>query len=163
MHNLSSNDRSKIFTAYIAIYDLPFTIRRKNMLLTTLMGGADWSWRVTGITPGALDALAANNYKYVKGKICRAHKVGRIETARLVFGGPQPLPEDQFFTIFWENDETIIATKSENKTNGTLPKPVPIDYKLGMFQSTTLVGWKHTKKEADFLRELHAAYKASMV
>ena len=36
-------------------------------------------------------------------------------------------------------------------------------YKHGMLQSKNLVGWKHNKKEADFLRELHAAYKASPV
>jgi len=130
------------------------------MLLTTLMGGNDWSWRVIGITPGALEVLAANDYRYVKGKICRAHLVGRIDTARAVFEIPHPLPEDQFFNLIWENDKTVIATKSENKPKGILPKPVPIDYTLGLFRCNRLVGFRHGKKEADFLRKFHANHKA---
>lgn len=125
------------------------------------MGGADWSWRVTGITPGALQVLEANNYRYIKGKICRAHLVPRIDTARAVFEIPRPLSEDKFFRTVWENDETTIATKAENKTGGTLPKPVRIDYQLGLFRSNSLVGWKHSKREADYLRELHAAHKTT--
>jgi hypothetical protein len=76
-----------------------------------------------------------------------------------VFEIARPLPENQFFEVFWKNDETIIATKSENKTGGSLPEPVPIDYKLGLFPSKPLVGWRHSKKEADYLRGLHAEYK----
>ena len=163
MHNLSQDERSKIYAVYVAIYNLPFSLQRKTMLLTTLMGGADWSWRVTGITPGALQVLESNNYKYAKGKICRAHLVARIDTARAVFEIAQPLPEDQLFSIFWKNDETIIATKSENKTCGPLPEAVPIDCQLGLFQSNPLVGWRHRKKETDFLRKLHANYKAGAV
>lgn len=161
MVKLTQLERSAIYAVYAAIFNLPFALRRKNMLLTTLMGGAAWSWRVTGITVGALEVLEANNYKYAKGKVCRAHMVARIETARRVFDLPQPMPEDEFFKIFWENDKTIITTKSENKTGGTLPEPLPIDYELGLFQSNNLVGWKHGKKEADCLRKLHAAYKVT--
>ena len=92
---------AKFTRVYVAIFDLPFNIQRKTALLTALMGGADWSWRVTGITAGALEMLASNNYKYVKGKICRAHLVDRIDTARAVFEISHPLTEDRFFTIIW--------------------------------------------------------------
>lgn len=163
MHSLSPDERRKIHAVYVAIYRLPFTLQRKTTLLTALMGGAEWSWRVVGITPGALEVLEANSYKYVKGKICRAHKVARYATAGAVFGNAQPLLEDDFFTKYWANDETIIATKSENKTGGTLPAAIPIDYRSGMFPCNTVVGWKHTKKEAAFLRELHANYKAGRI
>lgn len=160
MHSLSQNERSKIYAVYVAIYNLPFSLQRKTTLLTTLMGGADWSWRVTGITSDALQLLEANNYKYIKGKLCRAHLYPRIDTARAVFEIPQPHPEDEFFETIWKNDETIIATKSENKTGGTLPKPVPIDYQRGLFRCNPLVGWKHRMQEVDYLRELHTDYKA---
>jgi hypothetical protein len=163
MHSLSQDEKSKIHAVYVAVYNLPFKTQQKSTLLTTLMGGADWSWRVTGITVGALEALAANDYRYVKGKVCRAHLVARIDTARAVFEIPQPLPEDQFFTRIWKNDKTVIATKSENKTGGTLPKALPIDSNLGMFTCNPLVGFKCGKKEADFLRNLHKAYKAGVV
>lgn len=161
MHSLSKNDKRKIHSVYKAIYNLPFGIQKKTMLLTALMGGADWSWRVTGITIGALEVLSANDYKYIKGKICRAHLVARINTARAVFKKAHPLPEDQFFKKIWKNDKTVISTKSENKTGGILPKAILIDYKLGLFQCKPLVGFKHGKKEAAFLRKLHLVHKAS--
>jgi hypothetical protein len=159
MHSLSQDERSKIHAVYVAIHSLPSILQRKATLLTALMGGAEWCWRVTGITSGALQVLEANNYRYIKGKICRAHLFPRIDIARAVFELRQPLPEDQFFKIIWKNDETIIATKSENKTGGTLPEAIPIDYELGLFRCNRLVSWKHGKKEADYLRELHADYK----
>ena len=88
MNNLSQDERSKIYAVYIAIYNLPFATRRKNSLLTTLMGGAEWSWRVVGITPGALEVLKANNYKYIKGKVCRVDLVARMgNSSRGVRGG----------------------------------------------------------------------------
>jgi hypothetical protein len=129
---------------YVAIYNLPFTLQRKTMLLSTLMGGHDWSWRVVGITPGALDVLEANNYRYVKGKVCRAHLVGRHSTAGVVFTRPQPFGEDEFFRTFWENDETVITTKSENKASASPPEHLRIDHNLGLFVSNPLVGWRHT-------------------
>ena len=163
MHSLSQDEKAKIYAVYVAIFNLPFKLRKKTTLLTALMGGADWSWRVTGITVGALEAVAAHNYKYVKGTICRAHVVARIDTAKAMFDIPYHLPESDFFDLFWKNDETIIATKNENKTGGVLPTPIPIDYTRGLFRDNGLVGFRHTKKEADFLRELHTTYKAGTV
>jgi len=131
------------------------------MLLTTLVAGAGGSWRVTGITKDALEVLALNNYRYVKGKICRAHKVDRIETARAVFEIPKPLSENEFFMVLWTNDETVIATNSENKTGATLPKEliIQIDFKLGLFLNS-FIGFKYRKMEADYLRTLHATHKS---
>ncbi len=160
MHSLSQDEKSKIHAVYLAIFNLPFSTQRKTMLLTTLMGGAEWSWRVTGITPGALKVLEASSYKYIKGQVCRAHLCPRIATARGIFEINQPLLEGEFFETIWQNDQTIIATKSENRTGGTLPEAVPIDYDRGLFRCKPLVGWKHGKQEADYLRQLHADYKA---
>ena len=163
MHSLSLNEKSKIHAVYVAIFDLPYTIQRKTMLLTTLMGGADWSWRVVGITVRALEALSASNYRYTKGTICRAHVIARIDTARRVFEIPAPLTIEELFDLFWANDRTVITTKSENTTGGKTPKSLPIEFMNGLFKNNGLVGFKFRKKEADFLRTLHEAYKAGAV
>jgi hypothetical protein len=162
--SFSPVDGQKIHSVYLAIFDLPknlYTIQRKTMLLTTLVAGAGGSWRVTGITKEALEVLALNNYRYVKGKICRAHKVDRVETTRAVFEIPKPLSENEFFMVLWANDETVIATNLENKTGVTLPKEsvIPIDYKLGLFPNS-FIGFRYRKVEADYLRTLHATYKS---
>ena len=44
MQSLSRDEKSKIYAVYLAIFELPFRTQRKTMLLTTLKGGADWSW-----------------------------------------------------------------------------------------------------------------------
>ncbi|MBK8739498.1 MAG: hypothetical protein IPM02_08105 [Betaproteobacteria bacterium] len=163
MHGLSQDEKSKIHAVYVAIFDLPYKIQRKTMLLTTLMGGADWSWRVVGITVGALQALSASKYKYKKGTICRAHEVARIDTARRVFEIPSPLPVEELFDLFWANDRTVITTKSENKTGGKMPPYLAIEFRDGLFQNNGLVGFKFRKKEAEFLQALHKAYKAGAV
>lgn len=166
MNKLSADVKFRMYQVYIAIYNLPFAsfdLQRKTTMLTALMGGAEWSWRVVGITPQALELLAENNYKYVLGKIRRAHLVDRFATARAVFEQPKPLSENEFFKLFWENDETVIALKEENKKGGLPRQILPIDFNLGLFQSNPLVGHKHGKKEADFLRKLHEDYKASIV
>lgn len=38
-----------------------------------------------------------------------------------------------------------------------------IEVQHDLFRSNSLVGFRYGKKEADFLRELHAAYKAGVV
>ena len=85
------------------------------------------------------------------------------ETAREVFEVANPLSEKEFFNLFWKNDKTIIATKSENKTGGTPPKYVRIDRELCLFLCNSVVGFKHGRREADYLRKLHEKYQTGQV
>lgn len=162
MHKISQAEKHRYYQVYRAIFDLT-DLSHKNKLLTALGGGFEFPWRVVGITPGALEILASNDYKYVKGQICRAHLVDRIDTARAVFDISEPLSEDEFFDVLWKNDQTVISTKSENKRGGYVPDCIPFDYTDGLFRGQKQVGWKHTKREAEFLRELHRKHKAGVV
>src|SRR5262249_45495356 len=112
--SVSEAERHNMYLVYRAIYELS-DLQRKNKLLTALGGGFEFSWRVIGITIGALEVLEPDGYRYIKGEVCRAHLRDRIDTARAVFEIPEPLEEDEFFKVLWENDQTVIATKSENK------------------------------------------------
>lgn len=154
MYNISQDEKTKYYLVYKAIFNLS-DLNQKNKLLTALGAGFEFPWRVVGITPGALTVLASNNYKYIKGQLCRAHISSRIDTARKVFERPAPLSEDEFFDVLWANDETVISTKSENKVGGVLPKWIEVDYRDGLFRGAKQVGWRHTRKEVDFLRQLH--------
>ena len=156
IRGFSRSEKKKIYAVYLAIFALPFPLPKKTTLLTALMGGTVWSWRVVGITPSALELLAENGYRYKKGNICRAHLVARIETARKVFERRRPFSESHFFNRFWENDKTVIATRAENRTNNGLPKKwIRINSDLGLFPSG-LVSFRHGRKEVSHLRELHA-------
>jgi hypothetical protein len=109
-----------------------------------------------------LELLALNDYRYAKGVVCRAHKVDRIATAREAFNRAEPLTEGQLFKLIWDNDETVIATKSENKLGGILSHAIPISYELGLFLGAK-IGWRHGKDEIAFLRKLHLDHKARTV
>lgn len=154
MLNILKDEKAKIYAVYIATFELSYDIQRKNTLLTALMGGADWSWRVVGITVDALELFAANNFKMPE--VRRAHKIARIDTARSVFEIPTPLSSDAFFELFWLNDETVIATKPENKKNAVLSEVIPISFDEGLFRCNKKVGFRYRqKKEGMFLRALH--------
>lgn len=160
MHKISNEERERYYLVYKAIFGLT-VLSRKNKLLTALGGGFEYPWRVVGITPAALDLLATNDYKYIKGKICRAHRVDRIKTSEMVFNRSEPLPIDDFFQLLWANDETIISTKAENKSGGP-SHFIPIDYKCGLFLGAGQVGWKHQKEEIEFLRKKHREHLSSL-
>ena len=163
MDSYSAHDallKEQIYAVYISIFNLRSSTQKKCSILTPLLGGYETSWRVVGITKAALELLAENNYRYIKGAICRAHIVNRYETARQIFECNSPLDLSTFFEVVWNNDRTVIATKSENKLNGTLPKVIPIDYLKKLFTCNEIVGFKFRKIEAEFLRDLHLAFKS---
>ena len=152
------------YDTYAFIFDLPFTVQKKNTLLTALMGGEPWSWRVVGITAAALDGLARHDFNYqrahkAKIRICRAHCVPRIETAHVLF--KEKHSREQFFKRFLETDVTVLALKSENKRRGP-SQYVPIDLQRNLFPSRS-VSFRYSRDEATYLRELQANYKTSKV
>lgn len=161
MQNLSQDDKQKIYAVYKAIFALD-DIRRKKRMLTELMGGFEWSWRVVGITPRALELFAQNDYKRGKSKedkTTRAHRVARVDTAKMLFEIPEPLPLDQFFEKFWRNDETVICVKGENRK--IVPEFIEFNFfELGLFLCNPAVNCRHKNEEAECLRKLHTEIKA---
>ena len=121
------------------------------------MAGESWAWRVVGISKAALEALAKNDFRYVKGTVCRAHIVDRIDTAGTIFKTKtnSPIPREEFFSLYFENDQTVITTKSENKAGSRVASYIPIDAERGLFPAKA-IAWKHGRAERDYLRSLYA-------
>jgi hypothetical protein len=124
-------------------------------VLSAIMGRRSWSWRVVGITPAALDALAVEEFHNRKKLgLVRAHLVNRLSIVRHLMRLPQPASFDYFAKYWTDNDRTVLALRSENGREGFaayLPFEAP-----GLFSSERLAGWIHGKAERSFLRELHA-------
>lgn len=155
--------KHQIYDVYLALFKLNISVQRKCSIMTSLFGGDDWSWRVIGITLGAISLLEKNGYKYLKGSVCRAHIISRLTTAKLVYERTDPISIDELFQIYWANDKTVISTKQENGNRVNLPLAIPIDYSLNHFPSGAVVGWKHRKQEVNFLSELHTNYKLGKI
>lgn len=127
---------------------------RCTVILTAIMGGHKRGWRVVGITRNALRYYVENNFTHKSGNgIQRAHIVPRIETTRRVVSGEQPLPLRELAHLWFELDATIICASGENRI------AVPQDYLpfenpcCDLFPGKQ-VGWRHSKAEKDFLKDL---------
>lgn len=161
--NHKNDVKNQIYDVYLALFNLDISVQRKCSMMTSLLGGDAWSWRVIGITLEAINLLEKNDYKYIKGSICRAHIISRLTSAKLVYERSTPISIDELFQTYWTNDKTIISTKQENGNRVKLPLAIPIDYSLNHFPCGAVVGWKHRKQEANFLRELHTKFKAGEI
>jgi hypothetical protein len=131
---------------------------RLTTILTAIMGIEDYGWRVVGITREALDLLAITDFNKNKlpRQLCRGHIVDRIETTRLLFQREAPMGLEEFFEVFLKSDRTVIMLNKQNDHTKPFPAYIEIDNPdAALFPNGSLMGWKHRKKEREFLRELH--------
>jgi hypothetical protein len=142
-----------LHAARIAAPDF-WTDQHCTRVLTAVMANRSWSWRVVGITPAALDALAeVNFYNRKELGLKRAHLIDRITTVHHLMQLPQPAPYEYFVRYWADNDRTILALRGEHRTSGFrayLPFDAP-----RLFRDT-LAGWVHGKAERLFLEQVHA-------
>lgn len=159
--------REALYSLYVALFRAreacpdDFTGTRLTTILTAFMGVEDYGWRVVGITKEALDLLSTVDFDKNKlpRRLCRGHIVKRIETVRSLFGGEGPLPLEEFFCTFVENDCTVIMLSSQNSHTKPFPSYIKIDNPSAeLFPNGKLVSWKHRKRERDYLRQLHYGY-----
>jgi hypothetical protein len=135
---------------------------RLTTILTAIMGIENYSWRVVGITMEALDLLAAVDFNKNKlpRSLCRGHKYDRIKTTKKLFNQEKPMQIDEFFKVFLRNDQTVIMLNKQNQSKD-FPEYIKFDNPdAELFPNGSLMGWKHRKKERDYLRQLHALRSA---
>lgn len=127
-----------------------FTMSRCTAVLTAMMGGRSWSWRVVGITPAALRLFVESGYKKVaRDGITRAHIQSRIKTTSELLNTEEPFSVEEFARIWIENDKTVLCVRGENKD--PLPDYISFDdSEVRLFQSTQ-IAWRHGKMERECL------------
>jgi len=160
--------RSALYGLYVALFEAKrlspqdFKDSRLTTIQTAFMGVENVGWRVVGITPEALKRLASVKFRkhQLPRALCRGHLVNRVQTTRQLFAHTKPLSKKQFFDIFLSNDCTVIMLVEQNKTGVSFPRYIDIDNPdAELFPNGGLIGWKHRKKERDFLAELHKEFK----
>ena len=160
--------RKALYAIYVAqfnaIQQYPehFNKNHATRMLTSLMGSRRWSWPVIGITPAALELFSKNNFGKVKTEIQRGHIHNRSETAhQLFYENKKVLTLKKFFEYFLSRDNTVLMLRSENpgRSNAKPPKFIRINTKLNLFQSASLVGWRHGQDEKNYLEKLYMRRK----
>lgn len=145
------------YKSYSFIFDLPFSLQKKNVLFTALMAGEPWGWKVIGITEMALTEFSKIDFKYPQRLICRSHFISRNDTAKAFFEVPVKISREEFFPRYFQTDITVISLKSENTVAGP-DHFIPIDPALNLFPSR-LVSFRYSKVERDYLKKLHLDFK----
>ena len=130
-----------------------FTHGRCTAILTNVMGGRPWSWRVIGITHAALLSFHNAGYsKVARDGITRAHIRSRIATTRELLEGERPLSVEEFARVWIDNDKTVLCVRGENRES--LPDFIIFpNTDHDMFQSHQ-VAWRHGREEREFLKLL---------
>jgi hypothetical protein len=158
------NLRQALYGLYVSLFQArkkcpdDFKDGRITTIMTAIMGMENLGWRVTGITKEALQLLSEVDFdkSRLPRRLCRGHRVDRIQTARQLFDSKKPKLMNEFFGIFLENDRTVIMLNEQNRHSQQFPSYIEIENPEGtLFPNGSLVGWKHRKKEREFLRALH--------
>jgi stalled ribosome rescue protein Dom34 len=124
-------------------------------VLTAVMGGRYFSWRVVGITDAALNMLHENGYRQKKGiKLTRAHLKSRAKSVQELLALPE-LSEEKFIEFWLENDSVVICGPGENREQMMDYHKIKND-EARLFSSNT-VSWQHKQPETDYLAALRSA------
>jgi hypothetical protein len=158
--------RQALYELYVALFNAKqtcpedFKHGRLTTIQTAIMGIENYGWRVIGITQEALDLLASVDFNKNKlpRRLCRGHIVDRIRTTELLFNREKPVQLESFYDTFLDNDRTVIMLNEQNDHTKPFPTFIEIDNSdAALFPNGALMGWKHRKKECEFLRLLHAS------
>ena len=163
----SEKIKKEIYEFYIKIFDSSFDLQKKRNLLTSIAGWEPWSWRVVGITGKALiEIIKLNGHAKVRSKLVRDHFFqSRSETSLNML--EKKLDFESYWEEFWENDRTILMTKTEHNFSNSwkisdsdpLNRVVEIDWRLGYFQSNKVAGFHFSKeREGNFILNNYSKY-----
>ena len=159
------NLREAIYGIYAATFNATklsphFHNGKVTTIMTDVMGIEDVGWRVVGVTPEALALMQQNLFKKVPKTMCRGHINDRSATVRQLFDGEKPAPISEFFDLYLHNDRTVLMLNSQNTHGKVFPDYIPIDNPdAELFPNGSLMGWKHRKKEREFLKQLWEMYQ----
>jgi hypothetical protein len=127
-------------------------------VLTSIMGGREFSWRVVGITEKALKVF--HQYEYKKPddiKLTRAHLRRRAHFVEELMA-LEELSVPKFIEFWLENDRTVICGPGENTT--TVGPYISIENENGALFGSGVVAWQHSTMERDLLRRLYEEHFA---
>ena len=135
-------------------FHLPFT--EISRILSSIEGSHNNPWRIVGITKECLKRFKDNDFKYKAGLgINRSHYKHRKETHKeLMESNLLDKPGDEWFDYWWNRDKTYLATSSENMKDNVKEEDIIPLQANGLFRASGF-GWRHSKEEQEYLRNLY--------
>jgi hypothetical protein len=152
----SNQVKKELYNIYQSMFESSVSLNKKEKMLNSVFGFEPWSWRVVGISKEAIREFKDNNFNYKSGTFQRDHFFqARYITLRKML--EKLMPINEWWNWYWENDKTILVTKTEhNKKSYKFDKDIiEIDWTLGYFESGSTMGFNYTKKrEGEFIKTL---------
>ena len=147
--------KEEIYKLYKAIFDSSLEEQRIK-LMTYIFAWHPWSWRVVGISRGAINKIIENEFYPLPKKIVRDHFLqDRNTTYTEMLEVSKPLELKRWWNLFWENDQTIIMTKEEHDKGRDKVKCHKLNWEDGFFACNPLIGFKYRKSmEGAYLKDL---------
>jgi len=147
--------QTALYKIYQAVFEQEVLEENRIRLMTPLFAYRRWSWRVVGISEGAINLIKDCGYSSPKG-LNRDHFLqDRTNTFRRMF--PENgviLEQNHWWDLFWKNDATILMSKSEHgQKNHQTVRCYPLNWRDGYFACKTLVGFDCRKSiEGELLK-----------
>lgn len=150
--------KEELYRLYEMIFDCAFSLVKKRAVLTQVLGGETWSWRVVGITEEAVKAIARNNFNKPSKVLARDHTLTRKDTYNRIF--TEKMNFNEWWNWIWDNDKTILITNEEHNLihSQNISKVYAIDPNLSYFVDNG-IGWYQTRaREGEFIKQLCEAH-----
>lgn len=150
--------KDDLFHDYNLIRQMKVPIEIKEGMLTQLFRADTNRWRVIGITHAALLRFKEYGFRKVSGiKIQRAHLKDRSSIYREMLS-KEFIDCNDWWKFYFINDETILATSSENKKN-SFSEVIRTNKDLELFKSRGF-SWVHNVTEKKHLQDIHLIHFA---
>ena len=149
--------KKQIYEIYKLVYSSNFPKRKKHNLLRSAFSYEQWGWRVVGISKNAVIEYQKAGFRKPSGKLERHHHSQRFADITNLMLCDSLLSLDDWWSLFWDNDETILVTKDEHRSN-KYSSILPIDPTEGLFANQD-IGWKYGQREKHFLINLIAEHQ----
>ena len=160
----SAIEKNTIYDLYKLIHKSHFFLAKKRSLMCSALDFETWSWRVVLISEEAVKEIARNNFNKPVGKLERDHTVTRAKMYGKMFEDEVPMPIDEWWNWFWENDKTTLMTTEQHRNRNARDcgKTYAVDPALGYFVNGKVAGWNQTQaREGAFIRQLCETHSIS--
>lgn len=147
--------KEEIYKLYQAIFHSELHDKKKK-LMTYIFAWYPWSWRIVGISKGAFTKISGVEFNSCPKGIVRDHFLqDRNDTYKMMLDCSDPLDLQEWWQLFWQNDQTIMMTKNEHNQGRGSVECLRLNWEDGYFPCASLIGFKYRKTiEGAYLKTL---------
>jgi hypothetical protein len=156
------SSKKSIYKLYGTLHEMDLEFGKKKDILRSLFVGENWTWRIIKISERVVLECKNNNFKRPTHRFERHHadEFEFSKTASAMLGG-SVMAFDEWVDYVDNHEKTYLLTKEEHHNWGKYAKEAilyDVELERNLFRNMSR-GWRHQKREEEFIRELVANHK----